>query len=477
MATRMFGTAGIRGLTNVEITPLLALRMAHAFGTYLGGRGRMLVGRDTRYGAEMLSAASAAGLMSAGMRVVDVGVIPTGGFATYLTRRKFDGGVLITGSHTPNDRIGFIAMMSDGAYVPEAVAKALEAAYEKDQRARIPVKHEIGAMEPAELPLELYLQSLLESVDIDLIRKRKFRVLVDPVNGAAAGVIQDFLRRLDCQLLEMNGRPSPVFGRPSEPRASCLGPAAEAVLAAHCDLGLATDVDADRILFIDDKGNILSEDLTGALFADDLLPRMKRKVCVIPINSSGLIELICARHGARIVDCPPGQPATVEAVKAADADYAYEESGKYYFCRQALWCDALLAAGKMLELLARKDLSLSNVSVPYPRFHQVKRTIHCDDRVKVRAMELVRELWEKELLEGRQKDVTVDGLKRVYQDNSWLLLRKSGTEPLIRVYSDATTRERADELVRKGDALLRRALKLAEGEGAPPAGAPPAGGK
>ncbi|MBI5368822.1 MAG: hypothetical protein HZA54_17435 [Planctomycetes bacterium] len=469
MANRMFGTAGIRGLTNLEITPQLALVMSAVFADEIGARGgAMLVGRDTRWGAEMLATASTAGLLSAGMNVLDAGVITTGGFATYLTRRRLAGGVLITGSHTPPDRIGYIAMMPDGAYVPDAVAARLEAAYERALRgerpAPPPVKDRIGTARAADGVIETYMDALMAAGDVERIRARRFRVLVDPVNGTAAGPIQDLLRRLGCEVFEINGARSPEFGRPSEPRAATLGPAAAATLAHRCDLGLGTDVDADRILFIDETGAILSEDLVGALFADDLLPRVPApRVCSFPIKSSGLIELVCARHGARIVDCAPGQPSIVEAVKAAGAAYAYEESGKYYFCREALWCDALLATVKLLDLLVRSGKSLSAAAAPYPRFFQVKHMVHCDDRIKAAAMEEVRRLWSTELTDGRVKDVTVDGLKRVYQDNSWLLIRKSGTEPLVRVYSDATTTARAEELVGRGEALLARAMAAVAG--------------
>ena len=460
---RMFGTAGIRGLTNVEVTPGLALRMARAFGDWLGNGGLAAVGRDTRYGAPMLSLAASAGLVSAGMDVVDCGVIPTGGLAAYLRHARAKGAVLITGSHTPPDRIGFIAMLADGAYVPDEVAVNLEERYDAGEaRATHVPPDRIGSVRTAHDSLEVYRTFLLEHVDAAPIRKRPPKVLVDPANGTASLVLPGLLRELGCQVVELNCVPGPVPARPSEPRAKTLGEACAKVREHGCDLGIATDVDADRVLFIDASGKTASEDVIGAVFADEVLSRAKKKLCVSPINSSGLLDWTCARAGARIEWCPPGQPATVEAVKRVGAVYSYEESGKYYFAEEALWCDGPLAALKMLSLLGREGITLAQLVARYPSFTQVKVTVECPDAIKARVMERLRERWGRELVEGRKEDVTIDGLKRVYQDNSWLLLRKSGTEPLVRVYSDAMDAARANALVESGKALLASVMSEVE---------------
>ncbi|MDQ7779054.1 MAG: hypothetical protein RDV41_05025 [Planctomycetota bacterium] len=462
--TKMFGTAGIRGLTNFEMTPLLALKMAQVYGDYLGNKGKVAVGRDTRFGAHMLSDAAACGLVSAGVNVEDCGTVPTGCLATYVTQKKLDGAILITGSHTPPDRIGLIVMMSDGAYVPDRVARSLERMFEEYSTRRcVTPPDRIGSVVPADAPIELYRKKLLSWVDAKLIARAKYRVLVDPCNGAAAHVLTDVLRRAGCSVLELNAEPSCIPGRAPEPRANVLAATAREVVKKRCDLGVATDIDADRVLFIDANGQVLSEDLVGAIFAEEELAPLRDRKCVTPINSSGLIDLVCAKLNATLEYCPPGQPATVEAIKRVGAAYSYEESGKYYFCRQVLWCDGLLAALKMLEIMARKKLPLSELGAHLPKFYQVKRLVRCEDSKKEAVMARTAEIWKKEGTEGRVKDVTVDGLKRVYKDSSWLLLRKSGTEPLIRVFSDSMSPGRSESLVALGEEIVRRAIKQAGG--------------
>lgn len=455
---RLFGTAGIRGATNREITVDLALRVARVYGDHLGNRGRCVVGHDTRYGAQALAQAASAGLRSAGIDVTDCGCIPTGGIATILTQGGFDGGVLITGSHMPPDRIGIIVLLKDGAYIPDGVAEALEARLAKSETAPVPPDR-IGSYAAADRPIARYIDDLLSHVDVSPIRTRGFHVVVDPANGTATLALQETLRRAGCRVTDLHAKAGPVPERQAEPRANVLGAIRKTVLEVKADIGMATDIDADRILFVDAAGQVLSEDCTGAIFAQRVLPGSKNHLCVCPINSSALIEQTCAAIGARVEFCRAGQPATVEAVKRLDADYAYEESGKYYFCREALWCDGLLAGLKMLDLLARENRTLAEVASEFPRFYQVKQTIHCDDSAKARIMARVRERWEKELLEGRARDLTIDGLKRSYADHAWLLVRASGTEPLIRVYADAPSAERAQSLVRDGEALLRASAK------------------
>lgn len=462
---RLFGTAGIRGLTNVEVTPGLALSIARAYGDWLGNAGLAAVGRDTRYGAAMLSMAAASGLVSAGMDVVDCGVIPTGGLAAYVRHAKARGAVLITGSHTPPDRIGVIAMLADGAYVPDSAAVEIEDRHELSREkgfTYVPPAR-IGSVRVAHDALEVYRSFLYSYADVEPIRRWRPKVLVDPANGTASLVLPGLLRELGCDVVELNCIPNPVPARPSEPRAKTLTEACARVRERGCDIGIATDVDADRVLFIDAAGQCASEDVIGAVFAEEVLSRAEDKLCVSPINSSGLLDWVCAKVGARIEWCPPGQPSTVEKVKQVGATYSYEESGKYYFCKEALWCDGPLAALKLLSILGRERIGLAQLVARYPSFTQVKATVECPDAIKARVMERLRERWEKELVDGRKEDVTIDGLKRVYRDNAWLLLRKSGTEPLVRVYSDAMDAGRAKALAESGKALLASVMRELEG--------------
>jgi phosphomannomutase/phosphoglucomutase len=454
---KMFGTAGIRGRTNIDITPHLALTMARCWGDHLGNEGEAGLGRDTRPGSDMLARAAAAGLQAAGIRVHDCGVIPTGGLATYVRAKKLDGAVLITGSHTPPDRNGFILMNEQGAYLPDDEAVLLERMYAAaGQRAETRGADGVADCAPAADPLGTYLAALAAAADPNAVAARNFRVLYDPCNGAACEAFPMLFRAFGVEAVPSNAVAKPRPDRATEPRAANLAAIAARVPAERCHFGVATDIDADRVLFIDDRGRVLSEDLAGALFAVSCLRR--GSVCVTPINSSNLIEETCERLGARLEFCRAGQPATVARILEAKADYAYEESGKYYFVKDAAWCDGLLATVKMLGLLASTEKPLSALAAEVPVYHQVKEMISCPDTLKDGVMDRVRAVWDREGLEGKRSDLTIDGLKRSYADRSWLLLRRSGTEPVIRVYSDAKSPERARDLVEWGKGVVRKAI-------------------
>lgn len=235
-----------------------------------------------------------------------------------------------------------------------------------------------------------------------------------------------------------------------------MGEAIRKVRKTRSDLGACFDVDADRALFIDRDGNPLSEDTAGAVFARSLLS--PGDVCVVPVNSSGLIERVCREIGARLEYCEVGQPPTIQAIRDLDAAFSYKESGKYWFARQFLWSDGLYSTARLLEIMARTGRTAAELAAEFPRFYQSKRNVPIDSGKELDPMPAVESLLKTALTEGRLRDVTVDGFKRVYGDDSWLLFRKSGTEPLVRIYSDAPSRERAESLAAAGEALLRECL-------------------
>ena len=462
MPERMFGTAGIRGLTNRDITPELALKIAVAAGDHLverkGSRPVAAVGHDTRYGAEILARAAASGLASAGVDVQFFGCVPTGVLSLNLERTKLDGGILVTGSHLPPDRVGLIYHQADGSFAPYSVSDDLERRYHAlGSRSRIVRPEDIGRVDEVFHPYETYVGEVVKLVDTRNIRERKYKILIDPANGPASYVAKELFQWFGCDVEMLNYDPSPIPGRPSEPRAHTVTEAAGLVASLGCDLGLCVDVDADRALFIGPDGKAVGEDAIGAVFARSELGR--GDVCVTPVTSSGLIEAVCREKGARLEYCGVGQPQTAQAIRDQGAGYAYEESGKYYFPRDRVWTDGLYSGAKLLELMAEEDVPLSSLLSRLPVFHQARRNLRVDDATKASALDEVGRLLDSELLDGRVRDLHLDGIKRVYADHSWIFFRASATEPAIRIFADAPEAERAETLVREGERILLEALK------------------
>jgi phosphomannomutase/phosphoglucomutase len=381
----------------------------------------------------------------------------------------------------PPERLGLIFLDSDGSYLARDKTSAIENIYismrkEVKCSAFGPVNIErvnvssIGNLTTApEDAIQYYKSKLSLFVDTSLISSVKLKILVDPGNGTACGLLASILREVGQTVVEINGVPSGKFARAPEPRAHTLKSTALQVREQSCDFGAATDTDADRVLFITSEGDVVMEDIIGAIFATATINRYRGTVqddtiCIVtPINSSSLIEHICSDLNVKLEYCRIGQPDTEEAIKRTGAVFAYEESGKYYFPKDALCCDATLATLKLLEILAERRVTLQDLMEEYPKIHQKKCAIECANTKKKTIERKIEDLLRREARDGMVRDITIDGYKRIYQDRSWLLIRISGTEPLIRVFADTlSSRERAEELAELGVKIVHDAMEAME---------------
>jgi len=268
-----------------------------------------------------------------------------------------------------------------------------------------------------------YIRVLLTTVDAAAIKRRHFKILFDPVNGSAIEAGRQLFSKLG-RLVMINDCLGQRPARASEPRRETLIETAKQVVKNHCDLGMATDVDADRVLFIDETGVVLSEDLTAVILAHG------KKTLVTPVNSSGIFTAEAKKWGGKVIECPVGPPEIIQAIKTHRADFAYEESGKYFFPPEFLWADGLLAGVKILEAMTARQQILSRIRKDYPEFFQVKLAVDCS--------------W----LKMPSKWVGF-GEKRIFGD-SFMFIRASGTEPLIRIFGDSPSKKQAQELAEAG---------------------------
>ncbi|MFX0114975.1 MAG: hypothetical protein ACFFB3_10545 [Candidatus Hodarchaeota archaeon] len=461
---RLFGTSGIRGRTFKEITPHLAERIGRAFATYLGRDGKVVVGRDTRHGAETIEYALVAGLTAAGIDVLRCGEIPTPALAYSAGKSSAKGAVMITGSHTPADRIGIIPMLADGSYLHGKGAEEME-------KNILEGPHDLGLVqEPAHggkiatlgnKPIESYKRFLLERANKELIRNARFRVLVDSGNGTACHFAAEVLQALGCDVVSLNDQPSGNPNRPPEPRAETLQDTLMHVRKEKCDIGIAFDLDADRILFLSPE-NVISENLIGTILADSILAKTEAESClVLPINTSGLILSVTQKHvGTKIIFCKIGQPATIDTVKQhPSCVFAFEESGKYYFINEGiLWTDGGLTAIKILEILAQKETNLHTLANEYPKYTSLTQSINIPEGQGKELYSKIIGEFKDYLKNHESKLLEVDGLRANFPDGSWLMIRPSGTEPLIRIVADAPSEVRARSLLETGLEIVKNTL-------------------
>jgi phosphomannomutase/phosphoglucomutase len=452
----LFGTSGVRGFTNSEITPQLVMELARSFGTILGAGSRVAAGRDTRFGAQMLEAAAAAGLNSAGLDVEDCGVVPMAALASYITSERLAGGILITGSHMPPDRIGLILMNSEGAYAPYSTTDEVERIHHGKGWANV-AYDKVGTQLQASKPMERYVGRVSRMVNRRSISLNRYKVLVDAGNGTAGAVLPRILRDLCCDVECLRCEPKPNPDRDCEPRAATLKDTAARAQDIGAQLTAATDLDADRVIFLDEHAQGIPEDVAGCIFARQVLSKKKGPV-VVPINSSTMIERVCKDAGVELHYCRVGQPATMEAIRKHGAVFSYEESGKYYFVRDEFWCDGILSVMKFLEVMAARKKKASELASEFPRMAQVKHKLPCPDKEKPSVYPAVRKILESHPFADTDRLIDMDGLKTIYKDQSWLLIRLSGTEPLIRVFAEAEKEETARELADYGLELVKSVL-------------------
>ncbi|RLI25563.1 phosphoglucosamine mutase [Candidatus Bathyarchaeota archaeon] len=453
-----FGTFGLRGVANVDLTPQLALKIGLCMANYLGPGKTVVVGRDPRTSSAMLSMAVSSGLLSGGCNVKDVGLVTTPALSFAVKTLKADGGVMITASHNPPEWNGIKLWNGDGSGFSRTQDRVIEDMLRRGEFRHVDWSH-IGRLERVEGIPDMYVEGILSRVDVDTIRRRGYRVVLDCGGGSACYSSPKLLRKLGCDLKVINCRPDGFFKqRLPEPRPENLSRLMETVRSIGADLGVAHDGDADRAAFIDEKGRYVQGDRILALICLNYLRNRPKGLIVTTVITSSVIYDVAEMVGARVILTPVGEPYVVEKMKETGAEIGGEENVGL-IVRDWVWSrEGAYAVALVLELMAKEGRSLSELSESLPRYEQAKLNVRCDREVfpliKHRVIELVKEMLPKDY----DRLVTIDGVKAYYGRN-WVLVRPSGTEPLFRVFAEAEDKTTLEELKRLGVKATEDAVK------------------
>jgi len=448
-----FGTAGIRGKSEEFITAELAAAVACALAqdfTTSGSSGPVVVARDTREHGEEYARAAARHFAAHGFAVDDLGIACSGLVCNHVISAGAAGGLYVTGSHLPEGQIGLIALDRDAAYVGAEDARRVEAFMGRSCPASPvfpPGREPIIARDPR--PAYLALVKKLFPEDLTGIT-----VAIDPAGGSSAHFATSVITGTGAGVISIHDSPTAHFPREPEPRARTLGKLRETLLASAADFAAGYDIDADRAYFFDEKGEGVSEDVVGAIFAQRSLA--KGDACVAPVNSSTLIEEVCAKVGASFSYCRIGQPEIVRAMKRVDAKYAYEESGKYYV-RGLHFADSIIATVAMARLV-KEEGPLSKIVAALPKLYKWSAAVECPEARKQEAMRLAVADAPHAFPAKPYRYVDIDGFKVIFRDGSWVMIRASGTEALLRVYAEAREEPRSRAFGEKARELLARSV-------------------
>ncbi len=434
----IFGSSGARGVANEDLTPGFVLRVAAAAGT-VWGTDRAAVARDTRRTGPMFADAAAAGLASVGADVDRLGVVPTPGVQAYAEREGVPAAV-ITASHNPPEYNGVKLVADDGAGLTVADLERVEATLREEATA--PAAWDaIGEPNRVESANREYVAALLAAVDRETVAAADLTVALDPGHGAGALTSPEFFRRLGCEVVTVNAQPDGRFpGRDPEPVPANLADLGRLVRAADADVGVAHDGDADRAIFYDETGSYVEGDAALAALAAAELEA--GDVAVSAVNVSQRLVDVVEQRGADLELTPIGSTRIVTAIRelreaGESVPVAGEGNGGVIFPEYSLARDGAYTAARFLELLA--DRPASEVVAPYGDYHNVRENVPYDDEGERDAMlDAVADV----AADADADLTTIDGYRLDYGD-AWVLARPSGTEPLIRVYAEARTEERA----------------------------------
>lgn len=460
------GISGVRGVVGDSLTPGLVVRFAQAFGTYVKG-GRVALGRDTRPSGEMVRSALIGGLLASGCEVRDFGVVPVPTLQIAVARHDFDGGVAITASHNPQEWNALKFIRSDGVFLYPYQAEELLNIYHQGEFILVP-SDQVGGVFPGAGALEEHSDIILRNTDLDAIRAAGLRVVLDCCNGAGAMLAPRVLDALGCrEVLVINGEPNGLFAHKPEPIPAHLSGLCEAVRAAGADLGLAQDADADRLALVDERGLAVSEEFTLALAAESVAARRAPVPIVANLSTSRMIDEVAQRYGCFVRRTPVGEINVVEAMRQEEAkfraagltterDWVFGGEGNggvidpfVHYCRDshramALILDGLARSGKPLSAWIADSFSPSaitklKVGCPVSKVQQIMLAVteHYADRGHLDDTEGVRVLWP---------------------DRSWLHIRPSNTEPVMRVVAEADTEDEAGALANEAAGVLAAVL-------------------
>jgi len=431
------------------MTPELALGIGRAAGTLYNGA--IAVGRDTRTSSDLLANSMISALACTGRAVVDVGILPTPALQYHVKTRKLGGGVMITASHNPPEFNGIKCIDSLGMEASVEDEEAIEAIY-FEKRHEITTWEHIGHIQQVRDAVPRYVESILAKVDKDAILKRKPKVALDCGNGAACFTSPYLTTRLGCSLVTLNAQPDGHFpGRLPEPTAANVSGLMRVVKETGADIGIAHDGDADRAIFVDEKGQYIFGDKSLALLAGEELAG-KGGVVVTPISSSSCIEDVVKMHGGEVHYTRVGSPIVARKMYELGATFGGEENGGMIFPGHQFCRDGGMALAKMLELLAHHHEPLSELIAQLPQYQLFKTSIPYPAGLRDQIMEGVA------ARASDAKVIAIDGVK-ILHDDGWILVRPSGTEPIFRVYAESKSKTRAEELGKEGVATVEEVIR------------------
>ena len=440
---RLFGSSGVRGVVHKELTRDLLYGLGQSIASSLPPLAWIAVANDTRKSRAEVKSAVEMGLVASGARVLDVGTLPTPALAFVARNAGLDAGIMVTASHNPPEYNGIKLFTADGIGIHSRAGKGHRAIYfEKNFRVRAGSLHHAFELQ------RCYFDYLRQVPGANSISK-KFRVVVDPGNGAASKYASELFSSLGLDVLPLNDTPDGSFpGRNPEPREDTLAGTYEFLKKERADLAVCFDGDADRVVFIDGQG-FLGFDEAITFIASLAVKSSGKKRVATTVETGKLLELGLQRAGVNVMRGTVGDASVACLTRSTDAAIGVEPVGVYIMPEAGFYPNSFLAALTLLESVE----SIAEVRQFFdgiPKLYSGQRKIPCPNEAKSAIMQRVVE--NSNLFEPGVPNF-IDGLRLEFGD-SWLLVRPSGTEPIMRISAESTSKTRTQQLLEKAAAVV-----------------------
>ncbi len=471
MDALMIGVSGTRGTIGGTLTPPVVGQMAAAFAVWLREQAaeapvppgttppaliplKVVIGRDSRPSGPWVRDAAVAALVASGIEVIDLDIVTTPGVAMMVKHLSADAGVVITASHNPIEWNGLKFLTRDCVAPPPRQAERIKQLYNESRSSFVRVEH----LRPPKKNPEthaLHIKRILDRVDVLGISTKRYKVVLDSVNGAGCVATASLLSKLGCQVVHINGTPNGQFPHEPEPTEKNLTGLCDEVKRQRAHIGFAQDPDADRLAIVDENGTYIGEEYSLALAAKFILGK-KPGITVTNLSTSRMIDDIAAATGSKVLRTPVGEANVIDTMLREKANIGGEGNGGVIDPRIVPGRDSLVGMAYVLQLMADTGKSLSQLVAEMPRYEIVKTKFECRREDANRAVAAVAAELSKQpgVTVDTQDGIRIDWLT----DRAWVHARPSNTEPIMRIIAEAPDRSVAEARITQVQKIVRGVL-------------------
>ena len=433
---KLFGTNGVRGVFSEDFTLEFVNDLVMSLAAYFK-QGKILVGYDGRHSSPIVAKVVSSALNYSGLDCYMAGLVPTPCLEYATKKLGYDGGLMITASHNPPQYNGIKPVASDGVEISREDERKIEQIFAEKNWIKAST---FGKSFEETNVISTYIDGIISLIDIDSIKAKKFKVCLDLGNGAQAVTAKKLCENLGCDVHAINEEINGDFpGRGSEPTPQNLDELSKLVVDTNSNFGIAFDGDGDRSIFCDETGKILTGDSSALLLCDYLLQQYPNSQVVTCLNSGNIIENIVEKTNSRVVRTKVGSVEVSRRMVNDDALVGYEENGGFMFGNHNHVRDGAMTLALMLDLLSKSQSHLSQNIKNLPPSFTTKTKIECSlEKSKIVISELLKEFPDSN---------TSDGIKIQVDKDNWVMIRPSGTEPIIRIYGESNSQQNLDSLI------------------------------